>query len=94
MIGALCPPCFNREHGIASDCYHGDCACPECNTPAAIRQSIGQTHYSVTCDQCHGRRYLDGILCGKCDGGGRILIPERRAGERSFLDLFKRFRSK
>ena len=62
--------------------------------PATIRQSIGQTHYAVTCDACAGHMFLNGVICEKCHGEGRILIPEHAAGQRSFLDLFKRFRSK
>jgi DnaJ-class molecular chaperone len=47
-------------------------------TPAAIRAALKQTHFSVICDSCHGRLFRNGILCGKCDGEGRVLIPERR----------------
>ena len=47
-------------------------------TPAAIRAAAKQTHFSVVCDSCHGRLFRDGVLCGKCDGQGRVLVPERR----------------
>lgn len=63
-------------------------------TPSMIRQTIGQEHYPVVCDQCHGRMFIGRELCGKCHGDGRILIPERPAGQRGFLDLFNWFRSK
>jgi DNA-directed RNA polymerase subunit RPC12/RpoP len=30
--------------------------------------------YAVTCDRCQGKMFVDGILCPKCSGDGRILI--------------------
>lgn len=35
-----------------------------------------QDGHCVTCDQCHGRMFVAGILCGKCNGDGRILIKQ------------------
>ena len=36
--------------------------------------------YSVQCDRCHGRRYIEGLLCDRCDGNGDITIPEPKSG--------------
>ena len=47
-------------------------------TPAATRAALKQTHYAVVCDSCHGHLFRDGVLCGKCHGEGRVLIPERK----------------
>ena len=60
--------------------------------PATIRQSIGQEHYAVKCDACHGKMFVDGVLCGKCQGEGRVLIPEvmPRPMLRSVFDFFRR----
>lgn len=33
--------------------------------------------YAVTCDRCHGKMFVDGILCTKCSGDGRILITPK-----------------
>jgi hypothetical protein len=32
--------------------------------------------YAVICPDCHGRMYVDHVICQKCCGDGRILIPE------------------
>lgn len=40
--------------------------------------------YAVVCDACNGRRYLNGLLCSKCDGDGTIRIVEAKP------DFFKR----
>lgn len=46
-------------------------------TPVAtIREAASQSHYAVTCDACQGRMLVDGVLCDKCRGDGRVLIPE------------------
>lgn len=29
--------------------------------------------YAVTCDACHGQMFINGILCEKCHGDGRIM---------------------
>ena len=47
-------------------------------TQAATRAALKQTHYAVVCDSCHGHLFRDGVLCGKCHGEGRVLIPERK----------------
>jgi hypothetical protein len=66
--GVLCPPCANREHGIAADCWHGDCACKECNP----RQWP---------DQCQHRELavtgIPGVfLCLEEGCGEKIVLPE------------------
>lgn len=33
--------------------------------------------WSVLCDVCQGRRFVQGMICAKCAGIGRILIAER-----------------
>jgi hypothetical protein len=43
-------------------------------TPVAIREAIQQTHYLVVCDCCHGKMFVEGVICGKCNGDGRVLI--------------------
>lgn len=63
------------------------------NSGTEIRQSIGQTHYAVKCDGgCNGRGFIGHVLCGKCQGEGRLLIPEvmPRPLLRTFFDLFRR----
>lgn len=30
--------------------------------------------FKVTCDQCHGKHFLGGLLCAKCRGDGFILV--------------------
>lgn len=35
-----------------------------------------QDGYCVTCDHCHGRMFVGGVLCEKCHGDGRILIRQ------------------
>jgi hypothetical protein len=64
-------------------------------TPATIRRSIEQTHYAVVCDACGGGMFRDGVLCTKCEGEGRLLIPEvmPRPLLRTVFDFFKQFRS-
>jgi DnaJ-class molecular chaperone len=47
-------------------------------TPSAIRAAAKQTHFSVVCDSCHGHLFRDGVLCWKCNGNGRVLVPDRR----------------
>jgi DnaJ-class molecular chaperone len=30
----------------------------------------------VLCDQCHGKKFLaDGVMCWKCNGVGRLYVP-------------------
>ena len=31
---------------------------------------------AVICDACHGRCYIEGLLCPKCNGVGRIAVAE------------------
>jgi hypothetical protein len=47
-------------------------------TPAEIREICSQPYYAVICDSCHGHLFREGVLCGKCQGEGRVLVPERR----------------
>ncbi len=35
-----------------------------------------QNGYCVTCDACHGRKYIGGHLCQKCRGEGQIEIKQ------------------
>jgi len=30
--------------------------------------------YAVTCDECHGRMFANGLICKKCEGDGRVWI--------------------
>jgi DnaJ-class molecular chaperone len=46
-------------------------------TPAAVRKAIGQEYFSVVCDSCHGKMYVEYMLCAKCHGEGRVVIAER-----------------
>lgn len=32
--------------------------------------------YAVTCDACHGQMFINGILCEKCHGDGRIMVTD------------------
>jgi hypothetical protein len=33
--------------------------------------------YTVECDKCHGKKFLDvGVACPKCDGVGELYVPE------------------
>lgn len=48
-------------------------------TPAAIRAAVRVPEYSVLCDACHGKMFVESVLCAKCSGEGRLLVTERRA---------------
>jgi hypothetical protein len=32
------------------------------------------TNYSIICDACQGRSYVNNQMCEKCDGNGRIVV--------------------
>jgi hypothetical protein len=41
--------------------------------------------YAVTCDRCGGKMFIEGLLCDKCHGDGRVLIHETEVGMASRL---------
>lgn len=37
--------------------------------------ALRQDFYFVNCDQCKGKRAVDGVICRKCNGEGGFRVP-------------------
>lgn len=57
-------------------------------TDATLQRLRDDSGFAVVCDRCNGRRFLDGLLCPKCEGDGRIFIAAKPA---SLLSRIRKF---